>query len=81
MFPQEIFYKLDALRLFLKTFRDGSRAIVATWLVEYCIQFVGWPCMPVLCQLTSISMREGTMVGRTAETLSEKWTGEQRHIS
>ena len=24
MLPQEIFNKLDALRLFLKTFRDGS---------------------------------------------------------
>ena len=40
MLPQEIFRELDALRLFLW---DRSRAVVAvyaTWLVEYCIQFL-----------------------------------------
>ena len=36
--PQEIFRELDALRLFL----DGTEAVAvhATWLVEYCIQFM-----------------------------------------
>ena len=33
MLPQEI---LDALR----PFWDRSRAVVATWLTEYCIQFL-----------------------------------------
>ena len=37
MLPQEI---LDALRLLLRPFWDRSRALVATWLVEYCIQFL-----------------------------------------
>jgi len=40
MLPQEIFLKLDALRLLLRPFWDKSRAVVATWLAEYCIQFL-----------------------------------------
>ena len=34
--------KLDALRLLLRLFLDRSRAVVATWLAEYCIHC---PCM------------------------------------
>ena len=31
--------KLDVLRLLLRPFWDRNRAIVATWLAEYCMQF------------------------------------------
>ena len=37
MLPQEIFLKLDALRLLLRPFWDRNIAIIATWLAEYCI--------------------------------------------
>ena len=40
MLPQEIFSKLDALRLLLRPFWDRSRAVVAAWLAEYCFQFL-----------------------------------------
>ena len=30
----------DALRLLLKPFGSRSKAVVATWLAEYCIQFL-----------------------------------------
>ena len=36
--PQEIILKLDALRLLLRPFWGRSRAIVAAWVAEYCIQ-------------------------------------------
>ena len=32
--------KLDALRLLPRPFWDRSRAVVATWLDEYCIQLL-----------------------------------------
>ena len=32
--------KFDALRLLLRPFLNGSRAVVATWLAEYCIHFL-----------------------------------------
>ena len=38
--PRKILGKLDALRLLLRSFWDRSRAVVAIWLVEYCIQFL-----------------------------------------
>ena len=34
------FFKLDAMRLLLRPFWDRSRAVVAAWLAEYCIQFL-----------------------------------------
>ena len=37
--PPGKFQKLDVLRLLLRPFWDRNRAIVATWLAEYCIQF------------------------------------------
>ena len=40
MLPQEIFKKLDALRLLLRPFWDRNIAIIATWLAEYCIRFL-----------------------------------------
>ena len=40
MLPQEIFRKVDALRLLLRPFWDKSRVVVAIWLAEYCIQFL-----------------------------------------
>ena len=37
MLPQEILKNyVDALRLLLRPFWDRSRAVVATWLAEYC---------------------------------------------
>ena len=38
--PPGNFKKLDALRLLLRPFWGRSRAVVATWLTEYCIQFL-----------------------------------------
>ena len=35
MLPQE-----NALRLLPRPFCDRSRAVVATWIAEYCIQFL-----------------------------------------
>ena len=62
--------KLDALRLLLRPFWDRSRAVVATCLAEYCIQFlaVHIAYTLLLSQLTSnrISTKEGTTVGETA---------------
>ena len=37
--PME-FLKLDALGLLLRPFWDRSKAVVATWLMEHCIQFL-----------------------------------------
>ena len=34
------FQKWDALRLLLRPFWDRSKAVVATWLAAYCIQFL-----------------------------------------
>ena len=51
--PPGNFQKLDSLRLLLRPFWDRSRAILATWLVEYCIQFLAVHDMHLLTQLTS----------------------------
>ena len=41
MVPQEMFWKLDAMRLLLRPFCDRIRAVVVdTWAAEYCIQFL-----------------------------------------
>ena len=60
--------KFDALRSLLRPFWDSSRAIVATWLAEYCI-IIDCPCSYAItnpADRLQISMREGTKLGRTA---------------
>ena len=74
MFPQKNF-KLDALILLLRPFWDRSRAIVATWLAEYCIQFLAVHVCICYPSWHWISMREGTKVERTAD-ITRRITGE-----
>ena len=52
--PPGNFLKLDALRLLLRSFWNRSRAVVATWLAEYCIEFLALQvCICMLSQLTT----------------------------
>ena len=64
--PPGKFLKLDALRLLPRPFWDRSRAVVATWLAEYCIQFLAVHVCICYASWLRISKREGTKVGRRA---------------
>ena len=60
------FQKWDALRLLLRPFWDRSKAVVATWLTTYCIQFLAVHVYICWASWHRISKIEGTKVGRTA---------------
>ena len=64
--PPGNFLKLDALRMLLRPFWDRRIAVVATWLAEYCIQFLAVHACICYANWLRISTREGTKVDRTA---------------
>ena len=60
------FLKSGALRLLLRPFWDKRRAVVATWLSEYCIEFLA---AIYVRQLTS-NFYEGSTSSATASLLA-----------
>ena len=76
--PPGNFLKLDALRLLLtlllRPFWDRSRAVVATWPTEYCIQFLDaiWYNIYAFAKPADIEFHERRYtVGRTADGVKD----------